>query len=105
MDVQLKRGMLEVCVLKLLQKKPSYGYQLTRDLPAFLGITESTLYPILRRLETSNMVKVHSVEHNGRLRKYYQINDQGEARIALFLHQWKAVMQIYNYIAEGEHNK
>jgi len=94
--------MLEVCVLKLLQKKPSYGYQLSRDLPAFLQITESTLYPILRRLETANLLKVHSVEHNGRLRKYYQINEAGEARIAQFIQEWTAVMQIYNYIAEGD---
>lgn len=99
MDIQLKRGLLEVCVLKLLQEKPSYGYQLSRDLPAFLEITESTLYPILRRLETAQLLKVHSVEHNGRLRKYYQINEAGEKRIEQFLEEWKAVMEVYHYIA------
>lgn len=99
MDIQLKRGLLEVCVLKLLQDKPSYGYQISRDLPAFLEITESTLYPILRRLETAQLLKVHSIEHNGRLRKYYQINEAGEKRIQQFLEEWKTVMEVYHYIA------
>ena len=71
MDAQLKRGLTEACILKLLTRGDSYGYQLVREAEEVLSISESTLYPVLRRLETSGALRVYSIEHNGRLRKYY----------------------------------
>lgn len=81
MDIQLKRGMLEICVLAVLCRGDSYGYQLVKDISPYITVSESTLYPILRRLETVGSLTVYSVEHNGRLRKYYRITDGGRARI------------------------
>ncbi|MGM9521594.1 MAG: PadR family transcriptional regulator [Oscillospiraceae bacterium] len=100
MDIQLKRGMLDVCVLKALSKGDSYGYQIIKDLSGYVVMSESTLYPILKRLESAQYLKVYSVEHNGRLRKYYSITDAGRARIEEFLKEWEEVMRAYRFIKE-----
>ena len=100
MDVQLKRGMLEICVLAVLCRSDSYGYQLVKDIGPYITVSESTLYPILRRLETTGSLCVYSVEHNGRLRKYYHITEDGRARIRDFLEEWKEVMTVYRFITE-----
>lgn len=101
MDIQLKRGMLDVCVLSALLQEDSYGYKIIKDLQPYVEISESTLYPILRRLEGSGALTVYSAEHNGRLRKYYAITQSGRERIQEFLEEWKAMLNIYEYI-KGE---
>ena len=94
MDIQLKKGLLEFCVLSALQKSDSYGYQIIKDISSCIEISESTLYPILKRLEANNYVETYSVEHNSRLRKYYKITNTGKERIKEFLDDWKEVMKI-----------
>lgn len=101
MDAQLKRGILEICALKVLEKGDSYGYQIIKDLSPAVEISESTLYPILKRLEGDGYVGVYSVEHNSRLRKYYSITPGGRARIAEFLNEWVEIDRIYRFIKEG----
>jgi PadR family transcriptional regulator PadR len=100
MDIQLKRGILDACVLKALTQGDSYGYQIIKDISPYLEISESTLYPILKRLESNGCLTVYSVEHNGRLRKYYSITDSGRERIGSFLTEWEQVMRAYDYIRE-----
>ncbi len=101
MDIQLKRGMLDVCVLKALSGGDSYGYQIIKDLSPFVEMSESTLYPILKRLESARHLTVYSREHNGRLRKYYSITDSGRFRIREFLEDWEDIMRAYRYIQSG----
>lgn len=101
MDAQLRRGMLDVCVLKALSRGESYGYQIIKDISPFVAMSESTLYPILKRLEAAGALTVTSREHNGRLRKYYSITNAGLARIDGFLREWEEVMRAYNFI-KGE---
>lgn len=98
MEAQLKRGFLEACVLAAVSSEESYGYQIVKDVPASLGLTESTLYPLLKRLEKAECITVRAAEHNGRLRKYYRITDTGRTRIAEFLAEWPAVQDIYRYV-------
>ena len=100
MDIQLKRGMLEICVLTVLCRGDSYGYQIIKDVSPYVDISESTLYPILKRLEASEALTVYSVEHNGRLRKYYKITDTAQSKIYDFLEEWKEVMTVYNFIKD-----
>ena len=100
MDAQLKRGFLEVCVLSVLRRGDSYGYRLVKDVSVLLPLTESTLYPILKRLESGGLVTTYSVEHNGRLRKYYRITETGNGRIREFIEEWKVLMRIYSAIEE-----
>ncbi len=106
MDAQMKRGFLEACVLSTLCRKESYGYQIVKDVPDILGLTESTLYPLLKRLEAAESISVRAVEHNGRLRKYYRTTEKGRIVLESFLREKQEVMQIYRYIedaAGGEH--
>ncbi len=102
MDVQLKRGLLEVCVLAAIKDEDSYGYKIIKDVTPYIEISESTLYPILRRLESAALLTVHSAEHNGRLRKYYHITELGKKRISEFKEEWKEVLSIYQFISKGE---
>ena len=100
MDAQLKRGMIEVCILSILTRGDSYGYQLIKDIEPIMALSESTLYPVLRRLEAANCLSVYSVEHNSRLRKYYAITDTGRQRITDFLTEWEQVNRVYDFIVE-----
>lgn len=100
MDTQLRRGLLEVCVLTVLHRGDSYGYQLVKDVGAMIEISESTLYPILKRLEASGLLEVYSVEHNGRLRRYYRITGVGNQRILSFINEWKELMRVYGAIEQ-----
>jgi len=104
MDIQLKRGMLDICVLSAIRDHDSYGYQIIKDIKPYLTISESTLYPILRRLETTACLTVYSVEHNGRLRKYYHITDAGRERINEFVEEWKELEAIYQFITREENS-
>lgn len=102
MDIQLKRGLLDVCVLAAIKDEDSYGYQIIKDMKPYVEISESTLYPILRRLETGGMLTVRSAEHSGRLRKYYHITPQGRKRIEDFKEEWKEIESIYQFITREE---
>ncbi len=99
-DAQLKRGVLEACVLAAALRQDSYGYQIIKDLEPVMQISESTLYPILKRLEASGCLTVYSQEHNGRLRKYYRTTPAGRERIQAFQEEWHTILQVYHYIEE-----
>lgn len=106
MDIQLKRGLLDVCVLAAIKNKDSYGYQIIKDIQPYITVSESTLYPILRRLESANLLTVNAVEHNGRLRKYYRITELGRRRLCEFTDEWKEIMSIYRFVSgEGQANE
>ena len=103
MDVQLKRGLLEICVLSAIKYEESYGYKIIKDMQPYLKISESTLYPILKRLEESKLLTVRSEEYNGRLRKYYRITDSGRKRLLDFTEEWKEVMSVYEFVTREAH--
>ena len=102
MDIQLKRGLLDVCVLAAIKNEDSYGYQIIKDMKPYVDISESTLYPILRRLEAAELLTVRSAEHNGRLRKYYRITPAGLTRIEAFKEEWQEIMSIYRFVTKEE---
>lgn len=102
MDIQLKRGLLDVCVLSAIKNEDSYGYQIVKDIKPYVEISESTLYPILRRLEAAELLTVRSAEHNGRLRKYYHITPLGRQRIETFKKEWSEIISVYNFIVKED---
>ena len=102
MDVQLKRGLLDVCVLAAIKNEDSYGYQIIKDMKPYLELSESTLYTILKRLELSGMLTVRTSEHGGRLRKYYHITAAGLERIEEFKNEWREVMSIYQFVIKED---
>ena len=105
MDIHLKRCLLDVCVLAAIKNEDSYGYQIIKDMKPYVELSESTLYPILRRLEGANMLTVYTVERNGRLRKYYHITEQGIKRIGDFKEEWKEILAIYQFGSREENEK
>lgn len=102
MDIQLKRGLLDVCVLAAIKNEDSYGYQIIKDVKPYVELSESTLYTILKRLEAAGMLTVRSAEHGGRLRKYYHITDAGLTRIEDFKTEWREVMSIYQFVTKED---
>ena len=101
MDIQLKRGLLDVCVLAAIKYEDSYGYKIIKDMKPYIEMSESTLYTILKRLEAANMLTVRTAEHGGRLRKYYHITRAGLGRIEDFKDEWREVMLMYNFVTKG----
>ena len=102
MDVQLKRGILDVCVLAAIKNEDSYGYKIIKDLKPYIELSESTLYTILKRLELAKMLTVQTAEHDGRLRKYYHITKAGLERIEEFKIEWQDIMSIYKFIVKED---
>ena len=102
MDNQLKRGLLDVCVLAAIKDEDSYGYQMIKDMKPYLKISESTLYTILKRLEAAGMLTVRTARHEGRIRKYYHITPEGLQRIGEFREDWQEILSCYRFITKGE---
>ena len=102
MDIQIKRGLFDVCVLAAIKDEDSYGYQIIKDMKPYVEISESTLYPILRRLESGELLTVKTAEYNGRLRKYYHITEKGLDRIENFKKEWEEIISIYNFVIGDE---
>ena len=105
MEAQLKRGLLDICVLATLRNSESYGYKIVKDVSEIIPISESTLYPILKRLESNNCVTTYSVEYNGRLRKYYKITNIGLEKIQEFLKDWHIISNAHKYILGDEQHE
>ncbi len=101
MEIQMKKGLLDVCVLACLERGDSYGYQLVADLSPVIEISESTLYPILKRLETQGLLTTYSREYGGRLRKYYRITPAGHVRVEGFKNDWEELVRINAFIQGG----
>ena len=98
MDAQLKKGVLDVCVLAVIRKEETYGYQIIKEIKPILDLSESTLYTILKRLEEQKMITVRQTMHEGRVRKYYKITDVGVKRIYDFLKEWEEIKEVYTFI-------
>lgn len=105
MDIQLKRGLLDVSVLAAIRNEDSYGYKIIKDLKPYVELSESTLYTILKRLEAADMLTVRTAEYGGRLRKYYRITDTGKKRIEDFKEDWREIMSIYRFVTKEDENE
>lgn len=102
MDMQLKHGLLDVCVLAAIKNEDSYGYKIIKDMKPYITLSESTLYTILKRLEAAGLLTVRTAEHGGRLRKYYRITDDGRGRLAEFKTEWQEILAIYHFVTKED---
>lgn len=100
MDIQLRKGFLEYCVLAALRKSDSYGYQMIRDVSEYIDISESTLYPILRRLESAGKVTSYNTEYNNRIRKYFHLTEEGREMLLNFRKDKEQLLKVLNFIVE-----
>ena len=80
--------LLDAMVLALLTKEDTYGYQITKDIQEHFAVSESTLYPVLRRLQKDQLLTVYDAPFNGRNRRYYQITSAGRAQLAAYAQEW-----------------
>ena len=103
-DAQMKKGLLDICVLFTLKKEDTYGYKLTQEITTLLDTSESALYPVLRRLETQGLLETYSEEYSGRLRRYYRITPQGILRLSENVAELKDLKNIIDYLIGGESN-
>jgi len=102
LDAQLKKGFLELLVLASLKSAASYGYKIIQDVSGIIDISESTLYPILKRLEQQEFVVTYTEEFNSRLRRYYRITPAGNAKLRECRTDFEETKKIYDYIlSEG----
>ncbi len=100
MDAQIKKGLLDACVLKLLAKETSYGYAITAEMQRVLEVSESSLYPVLRRLEQSGCCATFQRPHNGRMRKYYSITPDGRRKLQDVKADWQEALEVINFVLE-----
>ena len=100
MDSQLKRGILNICILQLLKQEDRYGYDIIKKLQEFFPETEeSTLYAILRRLNKEELTDMYYSEvSNGQQRKYYKITDKGKDALNEYIVSWKEIENIFSII-------
>ena len=106
MAFKIESSLLDACALAILKRGDTYGYEITQEMKKAIVISESTLYPVLRRLENNGCLRVYSVEHNYRLRKYYAITEAGKEQIEAFRKEWEEVMRVYAFIREDDqHDK
>lgn len=105
MNTQMKKGLLEYCVLSQLRNGESYGYRMIKDISEYIAISESTLYPILRRLEAEGLVLTRNVEYNNRIRRYFSLTEEGKERIDSFVEERQELMRVIDFILGKERNK
>lgn len=106
MDTQLKKGLLDVCVLKVLSIKDSYGYKIMSDVSQYVEVSESALYAVLKRLELQALVTTYKEEHDNRLRKYYRLTDTGLAKLHEFRPEFTKIERIIQFVLkEGNNNE
>ncbi|NQT60505.1 MAG: PadR family transcriptional regulator [Bacteroidetes bacterium] len=105
LQIQFKKGALELCVLNLTIEKDYYGYELVNKISDFLDIAEGTVYPILRRLSKEGFFKTYLQESNeGPPRKYYRITPLGKERAASLKQEWEVFSSSVDDLLKGEEN-
>jgi len=88
MNFQVGAALLDACVLAILSREDAYGYVLTQNVKEILNVSESTLYPVLRRLQKENYLTAYDMPYDGRNRRYYQITDTGKEKLSEYSQQW-----------------
>mgnify|MGYP001477452890 CR=1 FL=1 len=103
MNTQFKKGVLELCVLALLNKRDRYGYELVQRISTQIEISEGSVYPLLRRLNKEGYLTTYLQESTeGPPRKYYRLTEQGKTRLANLYHEWQQFSEgVAQIVKEG----
>ena len=88
MTFQISTSLLDACVLALMSKEDAYGYILTQNVKEIINVSESTLYPVLRRLQNEDYLTVYDAPLSGRNRRYYKITDSGKSKLNEYINEW-----------------
>lgn len=98
---QLGGALLDMCVLSVLNKEDAYGYSLTQNVKVAIDISESTLYPVLRRLQKDGHLSTYDQPYQGRNRRYYQLTQQGKNRLELLKSEWAEYKDRIDQVVAG----
>lgn len=99
-------ALLDALVLSVVAKEDTYGYKITQEIREAMEMSESTLYPVLRRLLKSECLTTYDQEYLGRNRRYYQITDKGKEQLKLYREEWLVYRdKINNIISEQAQSK
>ncbi|QQK07949.1 PadR family transcriptional regulator [Miniphocaeibacter halophilus] len=105
MIFQYGNQVLDFCVLAILEHQDSYGYEITQRILETIEISESTMYPVLRRLKKYNHLETYDVPYQGRNRRYYKITDSGKELLELYKSDWEIYKDKIDYIVKGEEDE
>ena len=101
MVFQVGSALLDACILSLLSQKDAYGYVLTQNVKDILSVSESTLYPVLRRLQNEKYLTAYDMPFDGRNRRYYQITDLGAERLREYVREWAEYKETIDKLLSG----
>lgn len=104
MVYQIGSALLDACVLSILSGEDAYGYSLTQSVKEILEVSESTMYPVMRRLQTEACLTVYDAPFQGRNRRYYSITQKGRERLTGYRNEWDNFKEKIDLILKGEHN-
>lgn len=103
MNIQFKKGVLELCVLSLLDRRDFYGYELVEKISQFINISEGTIYPLLRKFRTEGYVSTYLEEsQEGPPRKYYKLTNRGKEVFEELVIEWESFIDGVNNILRGD---
>ena len=103
MNIQYKKGVLELCVMSLLSRRDCYGYDISETLSRVIEISDCTVYPILRKLKNDGLVTTYLIEGGGGPpRKYYSLTEQGRVEFDRSKVEWFGFAEMVNWILRGE---
>jgi PadR family transcriptional regulator PadR len=101
MVFQVGSALLDACILSLLSQKDAYGYVLTQNVKDILSVSESTLYPVLRRLQNEKYLTAYDMPFDGRNRRYYQITESGAERLRGYVREWAEYKETIDKLLSG----
>ncbi|GFH43217.1 transcriptional regulator [Lactococcus hodotermopsidis] len=101
MTIQTPTVLLDGSVLAILEKADMYGYLLTKEVQKHVVVSESTMYPVLRRLQKNGELSTYDEAFEGRMRRYYRITEMGKAHLTEIKHDWQAFAKGINDILGG----
>lgn len=102
MAFQIGAALLDACVLAVLERTDVYGYELTQRIKSVIEVSESTLYPVLRRLQKEGLVTVYDSPFNGRNRRYYSITEDGRIKLLQYKYDWNEYKNNIDSIMSGD---
>jgi len=97
--------MFDLLILSITEQEDSYGYQLSQKIKNVSGVKDSTLYPILKRLQEQGYLSVYDQPFQGRNRRYYRITDAGQQRYQELMEEWRLHKEAIDQILKGEHEE
>ena len=101
MAIQLGSVLLDACVLAVVMREDTYGYKLTQEVKQIMDVSESTLYPVLRRLQKDGYLRTYDKTFQGRNRRYYTVTEKGREQFQQFYDQWKRMGVKIDEVMDG----